>query len=304
MPPSTSTFAAESGHWYRQDGTPCYEVPNKSARKKCPSCGGSMKGAAAKAITLACTTCDDEGYIYPEMRQTTLTDARKLKLAPSTTGAIRAMAAPGLVIWEKQQIKDAIYTAPKAELEGLSPEAWNAKVDEWANAHKRQSAAVGTDIHATLEVGIRGGSLEGYQYAAWYYAAEAELRRHGVVPPYDAERSFTSRYGYGCKVDLIGPGLLIDFKTKDFKDDENGMAIIPDLMDEHLMQVAANAVAGDVSFIDGRFGILFVDRQKPRCALRWASTEGIYRGWEMFKCCLRLTQLRDEYVPEWAEVLP
>ena len=51
-------------HWYKQDGSPCYEVPYADPKKG--------------------------------MRSTTIRDARKLNLVPSVTTILQVMDKPGL----------------------------------------------------------------------------------------------------------------------------------------------------------------------------------------------------------------
>ncbi len=78
----SKTIVSESTHWYRTDGTPCYQVPR----------------------------ADGKG-----LRPTTLRDARKLGLVPSVTGIIRCAAAPQLEAWKRKQLALACLTLPRIE---------------------------------------------------------------------------------------------------------------------------------------------------------------------------------------------
>ncbi len=302
--PILSGFASEQGHFYQQDGSPAYEVSKAPIKGKCPICTGARKSAADKARTAACTTCDEEGYVYtenPEKRPTHLGDAKKLDLGRGVTTIIRVMAAPGLERWKREQLKEAVFTAPAAELEGLQYPAWSAKVEQWATEHARSAAAVGTAIHATIEKGLLGENLEGYQYRAWFEAFVLECRSvFGQVPDFEAEKSYASRFGYGCKVDAVhrGAKILLDLKTKNFKNKE-GVLVMPTLEDEHHMQLAGNSNAAGLLQESTFHGIAFIDRETPVCKILPASAEQIQRGWQMFWHCLAISRLQDQWIPSW-----
>ena len=69
---------SESGHWYKKDGSPAYTTLGKTGE-----------------------------------RATTLRDARKLGLLPSTTGIIRQLSSAGLDLWKQQQVLLAALTLPR-----------------------------------------------------------------------------------------------------------------------------------------------------------------------------------------------
>lgn len=78
---------AEKGHWYTKDGHACHQVPYAASNK-------------AKA---------------GQLKSTTLTDARKLKLLPSVTQILKLLAKPGLQDWKDEQLL-------------IAADAWFAKV--------------------------------------------------------------------------------------------------------------------------------------------------------------------------------
>lgn len=289
-------WASQSGHWYLKDGTPAYEVPNKSKKVKCPECTGALRSAADKERTAACLVCDEGGYTYPEMRGTTLRDARVIDAGSSPTSLLRLLAQPGLDIWKRDQLKHAIYTAPKTELEGLAYEAWDEKVETWAQEYTRLAVQGGVDIHATLERGFRGESLEGYIYAPWYEAVVAKcIETFGRLYEFEAERSYACDFGFGAKIDLIyrPEPVVIDFKTKKMAEGEE-----PELEIEHCIQLAANAVAAGCR--GARGFIFFVDRESPCCVVREATTDQMRTGWHIFQHLLALHRLMTGYKPTWA----
>ncbi len=61
---------SESGHWYTQEGKPAYTVVGSNGK----------------------------------VRNTTLRDAKKLKLLPSVTTVMSVAAKPGLEAWKQQQL--------------------------------------------------------------------------------------------------------------------------------------------------------------------------------------------------------
>jgi hypothetical protein len=174
-----SPFAAESGHWYRRDGSPCYEVPAKK--------GG--------------------------MRATNIRDARALDLVPSVTTITGLAARPGLEIWKQQQVMLAALTMPR--IEGEADKAFVARLVADSREQAKKAAARGTAIHAAIEKSFRGEFIEG-KFQPWVKAVWDVLPGGRDWSP---ERSFAENlFGFGGKVDLWEPdgdGMVIDFKTKD-----------------------------------------------------------------------------------------
>ncbi len=304
-PSYTTGMASEASHWYDKDGNPAYDVPNESKAIKCPVCTGSLRSAAAKALTAACPHCDAEGWQYPEMRPATLRDAKKLDLCHSVTGITKVLANYNIVAYQLRQLAEACYTAP-AEIEAFRAagnfEDWHKRVSFDAAQHASQAATVGTNIHATVERGIRGESLAGYQYAAWFDAFRGEWeKRFGFWPAWKAERSYTHRgLGFGGKMDAhaddtpIGP-IILDHKSKDI----DKMEKMPRAWDSEVMQLAAGR---ELCRIPGARGFnTFFDRKEPVCFIVEASEAELVRGWQLFRHCLAIKQIQDNYRPSWVE---
>jgi hypothetical protein len=239
----TTGLAAESGHWYKPDGTPAYQIPAKS-------------GA---------------------LRDVTLRDARKLGLVPSVTSIIREAAAPGLELWKRKNLLLSALTLPRIEGEPLDDFSRRIEVD--AAEQGKRALERGTEIHAEIERALCGGPVTDYAapVLAWL---KAELGDVQWFP----ERSFASPLGYGGKIDLCAPGIVIDFKTSDFGPDKKMGG-----WDEQVMQLAAYAVGLDESsewagFVTtARVGNLFVSTREPGILQpRWYTPLEIHRGWEMF----------------------
>jgi hypothetical protein len=174
-----SPFAAESGHWYHRDGSPCYEVPAKK--------GG--------------------------MRATNIRDARALDLVPSVTTITALAARPGLEIWKQQQVMLAALTMPR--IEGEADKAFVARLVADSREQAKKAAARGTAIHAAIEKSFRGEFIED-EFRPWVKAVWGVLPGG---KDWGTERSFADNlFGFGGKVDLWdadGAGTVIDFKSKD-----------------------------------------------------------------------------------------
>jgi hypothetical protein len=181
-------FASESGHWYQQDGTPCYEVPNKS------------KGG---------------------MRPTTLRDARKMDLVPSATTILDVLAKPALEKWKAEQLLMAALTLSR--LEGEAEKDWIARVWEDSEAQGKKARERGTAIHAAIELAYRGEPFQ-EDLRPWVEAARAAL----PDMPWAPERSFASPLGYGGKVDLHCPEWVVDIKTRGRKQGRLPLDIYPE----------------------------------------------------------------------------
>jgi hypothetical protein len=193
------THAAESTHFYRRDGSPCYTVKAKDGSD----------------------------------RPTNLRDARKLGLVPSVTTIIKCAAAPGLERWKRDQMLHAALTLPRGATE--SEAAWLERVWTDSGETARKAAERGTAIHAA----IQGWFEEVQPDPVLDPHVKGALNALGEWYPdwaWDAERSFACELGFGGKVDLShhAAALVLDFKTKEFSDPDALKT-----WDEQAMQLAA-----------------------------------------------------------------
>lgn len=171
----------DGGHWYRRDGSPCYEIPTKA--------GG--------------------------LRPVNLRWDRGLCLVPSVTTVTRIIDKPQLNKWRRRQTALAALTLPR--LPGESDEAFLDRVDEDAAAQVKAAAEEGTRVHDACERHYKGLSVpEAYRkHVDGVARLVAETFPH--VTDWVAEASFAHEAGYGGKVDLHSPstGIVVDFKGKD-----------------------------------------------------------------------------------------
>lgn len=231
------TVVTESGHWYFCDGTPAYTIIGKNGVK----------------------------------RNTTLRDAKKLRLLPSVTTIIRCCDKPALINWKIDQVLMAALTLLRKEDETDSEYCDRIKND--ASEQARKAAQRGTQIHAWIEKGLLGEELpdEGKQF---YLLAQKELAplKQNWIP----EKSFAGM-DYGGKADLHSIEYVIDIKTN-----EKPVAKAT-LYDEHYMQLAACCDGLTLPLDTTKCGILFVNHKDMESRLLFAERDEINRGWEMFK---------------------
>src|SRR3990167_618123 len=156
----TPVHAAESTHYYRRDGAPCYEVPAKS-------------GA---------------------MRPTTLRDARLMNLVPSVTSIIRCAAAPGLERWKQEQVLHAALTLPL--IPGETEDAYLARIMADSREQAKKAAERGTAIHAAIQ-GVYEGKPSHVYVEHIYGTVNAVTDWTGTGLEWATERTFCHPLGYG-----------------------------------------------------------------------------------------------------------
>jgi len=240
-------WGSESGHWYQRDGAPCYEI----------------MGANGK------------------MRPTTLRDARKLNLVPSTTGVINQIAKPGLEAWKSTQLLLAGLTLPRLKEE--VEVAWLDRVRRDAKAQAAMAADRGTAIHGAIEAHFRGEDLTEEQMAYHNQVRGVKQALNAFCGPqeWSSEKSFATD-GYGGKVDLHSDQWVLDYKTKEF-----GPGDAPELYDEHPMQLAAYTLGLGYNVEQMHTGIVWVSVSVPGLVVitRIGDNE-LMRGYAMFKALL------------------
>lgn len=195
---ATNTFASESQHWYRLDGSPAYTVIGKNGKE----------------------------------RATTLRDARELNLCPSVTTVMGVAAKPGLENWKMTQFGLALMTLPKLPDESIDDFIKRAQED--AKQEAINAAAGGTDIHGAIECFYQGKPYP-EEFRPWVKRAAAVIEEHCGVQQWASEKSFAylTPRAHGGKVDLHSQFWTIDIKTK-----EGNVETSPQkLWDEHPTQV-------------------------------------------------------------------
>ena len=231
------TVDSDSGHWYAADGSPAYRIIGKNGKE----------------------------------RNTTVKDARELKLVPSVTTILNVVAKPGLNTWLQTQVLLAALTLPRRENE--SEESWLERVMTDSKSTGRDAMDRGTMMHGVLEQFYSGQDSE---YPVYVDQVDKAITKHFGVQQWDAEASFAHRQGFGGKVDLSCSNVVIDFKSKDNLD-----KVAPYF--EQIMQLAAY-----------RQGL---GKPTARCANVFFTADGdvkviehseddLDKAWDCFKCLL------------------
>jgi hypothetical protein len=253
-------IASESGHFYYKDGSPCYEVPNKSK----PG----------------------------EMRPTTLRDAKSLGIYPSVTEIIKMLPKPGLDSWKTEQAIMASLTLPREQNE--PDKQYIYRIIQDAKEQARKAAEKGTAIHGAIERKLQDREID-VSYDIFANSALSSLNDYlqegfSVYNLCEPEKSFAHPLGYGGKVDLHSRelGFICDFKTKEF-DDPNKIKA----WDEQKIQLAAYRKGLDMP--EGtRLLNVFISTSKPGLvkvvehdlkeeAHYWKIFESLFNTWKLIK---------------------
>jgi hypothetical protein len=237
-------FASESGHWYQKDGTPAYTIVGKNGKE----------------------------------RATTLRDGRALGLVPSVTTILSVLAKPGLENWKQNQILMAALTMPRVD--GESEQEYIARIIRDSKEQGQKAAEEGTRIHGAIETWYAERKIH-QTYANYVIGVDAAVREKFGEQEWIAEKSFADHL-YGGKVDLHSPEVVIDFKSKEFTEDD-----LPKAYDENIIQLAAYRWGLGYPF--ARCANVFVSRNVPGLVhIVEHDEEEINRGAAMFDSLLSL----------------
>jgi hypothetical protein len=247
----TAAHAEQAGHWYRIDGSPAYEIIGKNGNA----------------------------------RSTTLRDARKENLVPSVTSIIRLAAAPGLDAWKADQLIMACLTLPRIMNENeQEPEAdYIARIKADAKEQAKKAAEKGTEIHAQVQLGFETCSGN-----AFYHSANQKLYIALGVQSWIPEQPF-AKDGYGGKVDLHAPGLVVDIKTT-----SKPLAELK-TWDEHGLQLAA--YRHGLGMDDARCFILYIHTETAESKLIELSANELEKGWKCFWSLKEYYRAKNNYYP-------
>jgi hypothetical protein len=244
---------AESGHWYTKDGTPAYTTIGKTGE-----------------------------------RPTTLRDARKIGLLPSTTTIIRILSSAGLDTWKQQQVLLAALTLPRLATE--SEQEWLSRVMQDSKATGREAAERGTAIHAIIQGYFEQMYLP--EKPAYLEGIDKALEQAFGNQPWISEKSFGHPLGFGGKVDLMakpingqGTGFVVDFKTKETDLDK------VDVYFEHELQLASYREG--LGMPTARCAIVFVNALTNQVKLIEIEEDRLQKSWECFEHLLRVYQIKN-----------
>jgi uncharacterized protein Usg len=218
-------------------------------------------------------------------RPTTLRDARTMNLVPSVTTILKVHAKPGLEVWKNEQMLLAALTLPRAQ--GESEKSFISRVVADSKETAKAAAGRGTLIHESIEKWYCGDKDVRHPVIA--DAFEKHVTDHFGQQDWIAEKSFASQLGFGGKVDLHCPNVVIDAKTKEFGPSDEVAGY-----DEHLMQLAA--YRHGLGLPSARCANVFASVSHPGLIkiVEW-SDKDLQKGWEMFTCLLNFWQLKHDF---------
>lgn len=240
--------ASESGHWYTKTGDTAYTVEGKTG-----------------------------------LRSTTLRDARKLDLVPSVTTILGVAAKPGLQTWLQTQVLLAALTLPRKE--GEPEQDWLERVMSDSKAQTRQAADRGTAIHGVIESYFE--QIPSQEWPPYVKNVEKALNDAFGAQLWNSEKSFAHELGYGGKVDLSAPNIVVDYKTK-----ETDLAKV-EPYHEHEMQLAAYCVGMGYKIEDCRAAIVFVNGTTNEVKLCEIPQANLKLAWECFTHLLAFYRLKN-----------
>ena len=240
-------YKSEAGHWYSPEGEPMYTIIGTNGKE----------------------------------RNTTLRDAKNLKLVPSVTTIINIVAKPSLENWKITQALEASLNVNQDDPEYIN------KCKYAGREVGMKAAKQGTKIHAMIEKGFLSGTK-----TKPYKVIKSWLDENFPNENWIAEDSFCANEGYGGKIDLYSKsGIFIDFKTKDNLFGKDPAKLV---YDEHGMQLSAYAQGCNIENPE-RISI-FVDRADTELVLThvW-DKDTHYKHKEMFNSLLNYWKLVKNY---------
>lgn len=251
----------EGGHYYKRDGSPCYEVPTKDGR----------------------------------MRGINLRWDRHLNLVPSVTTVMGIVAKPQLVRWKEKQAILAALTLPRDE--SWTEDDYIRRIREDSMRQAQEAADKGTIIHDQLEMDRDGRDafVDDHWRPTCKRVRELLSSSFPDVDDWVAEEPFAHTSGYGGRVDLHSPstGIVVDYKTKD-GDFTDGKRLAYD----QYIQLAAYHQGLRLS--DNVCGNIFASRDIPGAAEIHVWDEGeIAYGKQVFNATLDLWKILKKYDPSF-----
>lgn len=247
-------------HWYNKKGDCVYTVPYADASKG--------------------------------MRDTTMGDARKLKLVPSVTTIIGQLDKPAVTQWRINNILEECYiTNIQDTLDGVE---YKKEVLKHVKKREEMAPKLGSKVHDELEQWYKSGANDqlNERIAPTVFTVREQIGKVDYIP----EVSFAHSLGFGGKVDLHWKaeskqhlGIVLDFKTKDTLDRKKMKGY-----SEHIMQLAAYRHGLGVDYAEC-FNV-FISTQDFNIieVVQYKESE-LERHWEMFKCLLKYWQLSNKF---------
>lgn len=214
------------------------------------------------------------------MRPTTTRDAKKEGLVPSVTTIMSILDKPALVSWKiDQHLKVAFNTD---HTEGFSCfEDYLSWVKNKTQEELDIAPKVGTDVHDSLEKYFLGETPENHIEIC--YAVEDVLIKNDVpVGQMSPEKRFASPMGYAGMCDLSHPSWVIDYKTKQTKEQFSKVKVYP----EHYRQLGAYREG--LGYHLARCANIIICLETNEVEFIEHDEDLLIKGWHDFMDCLRL----------------
>ena len=135
---------------------------------------------------------------------------------------------------------------------------------------------MGTEIHASLEAYF-SSDFPHAEHVLHCYGVEEALNKEFGKQSWIAEKSFANPMGYGGKIDLYCPTVVVDFKTKEFGPDAVAKKFA---FPEMAMQLAAYRAG--LGLEDAILANVFVSVTDPGLALVYVMGRGKLDGAVLF----------------------
>jgi hypothetical protein len=258
---SEKRHISESSHWYRQDGTPCYEVEGKGGKKV----------------------------------KTTIVHARKMNLYPSVTTITSQVKKEFVDNWRiEMYLKQAFELACDARVY----DEWRTQVMEAVEPKLNEGANRGTEIHGAIEAFLTNQSVPP---AMENVVNNVKLCLANIIPQgaiIHSEKSFALKeYGYAGKMDIAiqsGDGFILgDFKTTSGKSYPN---LIKKPYEDWSMQLSAYGKA--LPNQPSAYYSIIINRDTDDVKeFQWSAYD-IGKGWDKFINLLSYWQIANNYRPQ------
>jgi hypothetical protein len=198
------------------------------------------------------------------------------------TTILSVLAKPGLENWKQQQILMAALTMPRVE--GETEQEYIARIIRDSKEQGQKAAEEGTRIHGAIEQHYLTGTHP-IEYGTHVVATVTAVEERFGKQEWIAEKSFATEF-YGGKCDLASPEIVLDFKSKEFTEDD-----LPKPYDENIIQLAAyrQGLAEPYTFPTARCANVFISRNVPGLVhIVEHDPVELERGWMMFSHLLAL----------------
>jgi len=242
--------AEEGGHWYKPTGDTAYRIIGANGKE----------------------------------RNTTLADARKIGLYPSTTTIIGLLQKAGLNTWLQQKVVET--TIAHHRLEGEPDKDYQARILDLAKTESREASSRGTMIHAIIQGYFENVYMP--EKPLYVDAVVMELNEVFGEQEWLSEHSFAHQeLRYGGKVDLHSKaGIVVDIKTTE----KDVTQIKP--FHEQIMQLASYREGLKLGPM-ARCANIYVNALTNQVKVIEHDLNDLQDAFECFKCLLRFFQIKN-----------